>query len=294
MVYNFTVTSPVALTAADILTLELTTTGDSNTQLAFTSAVSCGLAGSNATCAIDGGNANLLSVTTGIAIAANTATAMDVTSFVLTRSQNTPGTIVFNTYEVVGGINYLISTSTLQPAANASPGLITAASLVINDNGISSAQLDQATSFTVSISPTNLLTSTDFIVVTVPTEWTNTQTSTVLVTSTTNLSAMTGSLCTGGTVFCSNYLSDRSKIRVDDLTTTAFPSVTNISVTVASTVFSSPQAFAATYTDFSFETFSSTSALIDTSQATTTNTAAFSLACPNPTTFHCKTCNSTG
>ena len=116
----------------------------------------------------------------------------------------------------------------------------------------------------------------------------------VVVTNASNLGSMTGSLCTGTTIFCSNYLSDPNKIRVDDLTTTAFSAITNISITTASTVFSSPKAFASSYSFFSFETFTSTSALIDTSQATTTNTAAFSLACPTPTTFHCKTCNSTG
>ena len=68
--------------------------------------------------------------------------------------------------------------------------------MILNDQGISSAQLDQQLSFTISISPTNTLISTDFIVVTVPTEWGNTQNNSfVVVSNVSNIATMTGSLC---------------------------------------------------------------------------------------------------
>ena len=86
---------------------------------------------------------------------------------------------------------------------------------------------------------------------TVPSEWTNTQPSTVTVTNASNLPS-TGSLCTQSTVFCSNYLSDPNKIRIDDKTSTAFTNVANLSFTIASTTFSSPKTFQSTYSDFSF------------------------------------------
>ena len=129
--------------------------------------------------------------------------------------------------------------------------------------------------------------------VTVPSEWTNIQSSMVVV-NVSQISTQTGSLCTDSTVFCSNYLSDSHKIRIDDKTGSAFPSVSNLSFTLASTTFASPKNWLATYSTFSFATYTNLSFGIDASSSSTANTAYFYLACPNSTTFHCKTCNSSG
>ena len=96
--YSFTVTSPVALTATDVITFELTTTGNANTQLAYTSSVTCTIGGVAATCSKDIANSNILSVTTGAAIAGGSTVTVAVTSVVLTRSQDTPGNVTIRTY----------------------------------------------------------------------------------------------------------------------------------------------------------------------------------------------------
>jgi hypothetical protein len=294
VVYNFTVTTPVGLTASDQLSIELVATSNVNTQLLYSSAVSCTLAGAAAVCSKDAGNDKLLIVTTGAAVAASTPTSLGVTSVMLTRCQAQPGNILFKTYEMSNGTAYLISSYTLTPPANSAANLITTAALAIIDNGISSARLDQPTAFTLSLSPTNTLITGDFIVVTVPATWTNIQSSMVTVTNVSNIGSMTGSLCSDLTVFCSNYLSDPNKIRIDDKTGTAFPSVTNISFTITNSAFASPKDWLTTYASLGFATYSNSSNAIDASTNATNNTAAFSLACPNSTSFHCKTCNSTG
>ena len=291
--YSLSLTSPVALAATDQIQIELSTTNNVNTQLTYSTTPTCTVNGTTAACSKSITNDKLLTVTTGSTVASNSAVGVTVSSVVLTRSRNTPGSIVFRTYEVSGGVAYLISTFTLTPPANTNTNLITSASLSIIDNGISSARLNQPTTFTLSLSPTNLLITGDFIVVSVPSEWTNTQSSLVSV-NVSQISTQTGSLCTDSTVFCSNYLGDSHKIRVDDRTGTAFPSVSSISFTLASSVFASPKTWLTTYSTFSFSTFSNLSFAIDSSSSSTNNTASFYLACPNSTTFHCKTCNSSG
>ena len=291
--YSFALTSPVALASTDSISVELSTTNNVNTQLLYSTTPSCVVNGTNAACSKNISNSKLLTMVAASTLAANTAATITVSSIVLTRSKDTPGSIVFKTYEVSGGISYLISTFTLTPPANTNTNLITAASLTILDNGISSPRLNQPTRFTLSLTPSNTLITGDYIVVTVPAEWTNTQSSLVTV-NVSGIATQTGSLCTDSTVFCSNHLSDSHKIRIDDKTGSAFPSVTNLSFTIASTTFASPKTWLSSYSTFSFSTFSNTSAAIDASTASTANTAAFSLACPNSTTFHCKTCNSSG
>ncbi len=100
-----------------------------------------------------------------------------------------------SSFEVSGGINYLISSCTFAPSPNTLPNLINNGRLVINDNGISSQRLSVATSFTVSLQPTNILISGDYIVVSIPTsDWTFRGTQ-VVVTNLSSINSMAGSLC---------------------------------------------------------------------------------------------------
>lgn len=124
-------------------------------------------------------------------------------------------------------------------------------------------------------------------------DWTF-QTSAIVVTDVNAISSMTSSLCTNTNVVCSNYGGDSYKIRVDDKTGTAFPSNTTISFTFPSTVYASTKNWAASYTLLSFNTYTKTNFSIDSSMNSTSNTASFTLSCPNTTTSHCKTCNSSG
>lgn len=176
----------------------------------------------------------------------------------------------------------MISNQTFQPKTNTQANLINNAKLAINDNGISATRLNQNTSFTLSFQPTNLLTTGDYIVVSIPSsDWNN-------------IATMAGSLCTNSNVFCSNYNSDSYKIRIDDKTGTAFPAVSNITVTFGSNVYVSTKNWADTYSLLTFNTYTKTNASIDSSTNSTSNSAAFTLACPNTSTFHCKTCDSSG
>lgn len=291
--YTLTMASPASLTSVDLITLELATTNNVNTQLAYSTTVTCSVNSISTNCSRDGSNSRLLLVTTGSAIAASTTATITINNLILARSLDQPGNILIKTYQSSSGV-FLISSFTLTPPANSLTNLITTASLSIIDSGTSSARLNVPTTFTLSLSPTNTLIRGDFIVVTVPSEWTNIQSSYVVVTNTSTIGTMTGSLCSGNTVFCSNYLGDPSKIRVDDRTGTAFPGVTNISFTITSSVFVSPKDWASSYSTFSFVTYTNNSFRIDASNTSTVNSAQFTLACPNSTSFHCKTCNSTG
>ena len=98
IIYNFTVTSPVDLTATDLISFEILTTNNINTQLAFTSSVSCAVGGTGTNCTKGVGNSNLLTVTTGTVFTANVAATVAVSSIVLTRAQDTPGNIIVNTF----------------------------------------------------------------------------------------------------------------------------------------------------------------------------------------------------
>ena len=188
----------------------------------------------------------------------------------------------------------MISTRTFTPSSNLLQNLVNNAKLAINDNGISSPRLNIATSFTVSFQPTNLLIAGDYIVVSIPiSDWTF-KTTPVVVTNVSNISSMTGSLCSDTNIFCSNFNNDTNKIRVDDKTGTAFPSTTNISFTFPSSVYVSTKNWASNYTLLTFNTYTKTNSSIDSSVNSTSNTAAFALACPNTTGFHCKTCSSVG
>lgn len=269
-------------------------TNEVNTQLLYSTTPTCKVNSVTVACTQDSSNSKLLYVTVGSNFTASTTLTVSVTSITLTRSIDPPGSIKVNSLEVSGTTNYLISTCTFTPNVNSQPNLINNAKLVINDNGISSQRLNVATSFTVSFQPTNLLMTGDYIVVTIPTsDWTFKGTQ-VVVTNVASISSMTGSLCSDSNLFCSNYNSDSNKIRIDDKTGTAFPSASTISFTFPSSVYVSTKSWAASYSTLTFNTYTKTNYSIDSSINSTSNTAAFALACPNTTSFHCKTCDSAG
>lgn len=269
-------------------------TNEVNTQLLYSTTNTCEVNSITVACSKDSSNSRLLYVTVGSNFSANTNLTVSVTSITLTRSMDPPGSIKVSSLEVSSGTNYLISTYTFSPSANLQANLINNAKLTINDNGISSQRLNVATSFTLSFQPTNLLITGDYIVVSIPSsDWTFRATQ-VVVTNVSNISSMTDSLCSDSNIFCSNYNSDSNKIRIDDKTGTAFPSNTNISLTFPSTVWVSTKNWATSYTMLTFNTYTKSNYSIDSSANSTSNTAAFALACPNTATFHCKTCDTAG
>jgi len=262
--------------------------------LLYSTTPTCKVNSINVACSKDFTNSKLLYITVGSNFTANTNITVSVTNITLTRSMDPPGSIRVNSIEVSSSTNYLISTCTFSPNANSQQNLINNARLTINDNGISSQRLNVGTSFTVSFQPTNLLVTGDYIVVSIPTsDWTFKGTQ-VVVTNVASISSMTNSLCTDSNLFCSNYNNDSNKIRIDDKTGTAFPSNSNISFTFPSSVYVSTKSWATTYSTLTFNTYTKTNYSIDSSINSTSNTAAFSLACPNTASFHCKTCDSGG
>ena len=294
--YTFSIKTTSVLSAADLISIELQLTNNVNTQLLFiTSNVSCTVNSNSVNCTKDLSNSKLLYVTVGNTYSAGTTLSVIVSSVILTRSLEPPGNITVSTFEVSGGISYLISTCTFTPANNSKPDLINIANLIINDNGISSARLNTPISFTLSFQPKNLLTTGDYIVVSIPrSDWIF-KTTAVVVTDVNAISTMNGSLCSSSNVFCSNHNNDSNLIRVDDKNGTAFPANTNISFTFPSTIFASTKYWEDSYSNLSFNTYSKAHYSIDSSSVnSTSNKAAFTLACPNTNTSHCKTCNSTG
>ena len=291
--YLFSIQTTSLLSSSDLISVELQLTNNSDTQLAYSSSVGCKVNAVAVACSKDPTNSRLLYVTVGSLFAANTVISLSISSIVLSRCQQQPGSVTVNTYEVAGS-NYLISTKTFSPNANLQPNLINNAKLTINDNGISSPRLNVATSFTLSFQPTNLLTAGDYIVISVPSaDWTF-KTAPILLTNLSAIGSMSGSLCTDSNVFCSNYNNDSYKIRVDDKTGTAFPSISTISFTLGTSVYASSKTWSSAYANLAFITYTKNNFTIDSSANSTTNTAAFRLACPNTTSFHCKTCNSLG
>lgn len=292
--YLFSIKTTSLLNPTDLISIELQLTNNVTTQLLYSSSVTCKLNATTVACSKDLTNTKLLYVTVGSTFTSGTVLSVTVSSITLTRSMDQPGSITVTTLEVSAGTNYVISTSTFLPAPNTKPNLINNAKLAINDNGISSARLDVATSFTLSFQPSNLLITGDYVVVNIPSsDWTF-QTTAVVVSNLATIGTMTGSLCTNSNVFCSNYNGDSYKIRVDDKTGTAFPSVTNISFTLASTAYVSTKNWADTYSLLTFNTYTKANFSIDSSTNSTSNTASFTLACPNTSSLHCKTCSSAG
>jgi hypothetical protein len=294
--YVFNIKNPSILQSSDIISIELQLTNNINTQLLYISSTnSCTVNSNPVACTLDLSNSRLLYVPVGSTYAANTTLSVVVSSIILTRSFEPPGNITVRTFEVSGGIRYLISTTTFSPSANSRANLINNARLTIIDNGISSPRLNTPTSFTLSFQLTNILTTGDYIVVNIPdSDWNFQPTTPVIVTDVNTISTMTNSLCSNNNVFCSNFNGDSYIIRVDDRNGTAFPTNTNISFTFPSTVYASTKSWADSYTLLTFNTFTKTNFLIDSSVNSTSNTAAFSLACPNTSTSHCRTCNNTG
>lgn len=147
--YVFTVKSTSILNPTDLISIELLVTNNVNTQLLYSSSVTCKVNSVTVTCTKDLSNTKLLYVTVGALYSANSVLSVTVSSIVLTRSMDPPGSITVNTLEVSSGNSYMISTTTFSPAANTQANLINNAKLTINDLGIASARLNIATSFTL-------------------------------------------------------------------------------------------------------------------------------------------------
>lgn len=117
----------------------------------------------------------------------------------------------------------------------------------------------------------------------------------VTVTNTSNLSTMTGSLCTETTIFCSNNNTSGYLLRVAErVSGTVFTNITSFSFTISNGSYRSPQL----WTDFNSEkflvnTYSRTGQPIDAVQSGTTTNATFYLACSN-TANRCGTCFANG
>jgi hypothetical protein len=82
----------------DVISTELENTGKSNTQMAFSSTLSCIIGGSASSCAVDSSNSKLLYLTLGSGIAASTNYGISISSIILNRCFDQPGNIYFRTF----------------------------------------------------------------------------------------------------------------------------------------------------------------------------------------------------
>ena len=297
--YTFSVTVPAALVAADTLTLTITDTGNTSTQMYLSTSPSCTVDSTAATCTANSSNSQQLVLTIGKAITASTAFTVSVNTITLARSMQTPSTISFLAAQESSGSYYAISSSTLTPSTNTAPNTVTSMSLSIDENGgAAPSQLNQVQQFTVSVTPTNRLQSGDILVVTVPSQYLYVGGSAVVVTDATDLTTASNSLCTNSaSLFCShNDSSSTNLIRVvEKVTGNVFSNISSISFIVNNNTYRSPQDWTTfDSTPFLASTYAPGNYQIDTVDSSTSSNATFYLSCPNATTYHCKTCQSTG
>lgn len=116
------------------------------------------------------------------------------------------------------------------------------------------------------------------------------------VTSTTNLLSIANqSLCVESSYFCSHYVSDTHRIKVQELST-LFSSTKTLTVTIKNFNYLSPSTFSYTGYYFKAATYASNTFGIDetvTSGTPVTSlvNAEFYITCKNSlSTYHCKTC----
>jgi hypothetical protein len=292
---TFQITPPSVMNINDVISTELENTGNSNTQMYYSSAPTCTVSGAGS-CAIDSSNSKLLKTSLGSALTASTAYTISISSIILSRSFDQPGKIYFRTFELLGTTLCNISSGILTPSSNTQTNSIKSISLNINElSGAYPSQLNQLQQFTLTISTTNRFFAGDIIVVTIPSQYGFLLNNTVTVTNTSNLSSMSGSLCTDSTLFCSNNNTSGNLLRiVEKVAGNVFNNLSSISFTVANGSYRSPQL----WTDYNSEpflanTYSSTGQPIDAVQANITSNATFYLACPT-TANHCGTCQSNG
>lgn len=96
--YTLTLVSPAALTSSDLISLELATTNNANTQLAYSTTVTCSVNSVSTNCSRDLSNTRLLLITTGSAITASTTATVTINNLILARSLDQPGNILVKTY----------------------------------------------------------------------------------------------------------------------------------------------------------------------------------------------------
>lgn len=157
------------------------------------------------------------------------------------------------------------------------------------------SQLNQLQKFTLTMTTTNRLQPGDIVVITVPSQYNYVAASTVTVTNTSDLTTMTGSLCSNSNLFCSNNNSNGYLIRVvEKVSGNVFNNISSLSVTINNGSYQSPTLWA-NYNSESFivNTYTSTGQPIDAVQSGTTTNATFYLTCSN-TANYCATCHSNG
>lgn len=95
--YVFSIKTTSVLNPTDLISIELLVTNNLNTQLLYSSSVSCQVNSNTVSCSKDLSNSKLLYVTVGSAFAASTVLSVTVSSITLTRSMDPPGSITVNT-----------------------------------------------------------------------------------------------------------------------------------------------------------------------------------------------------
>ena len=80
-----------------MISIELVQTNNSNTQLLYSSIVTCRVNNINVACSKDSSNSRLLYITVGSNITVNSNLSVSVTNITLTRSMDTPGSIRVST-----------------------------------------------------------------------------------------------------------------------------------------------------------------------------------------------------
>jgi len=262
--------------------------------MAFSSTPACTIAGSG-TCSVDASNSRLIHTSVGSSLLASTNYILSVNSIILSRSFDTPGRIFFRTFEKSGTILYNVSSGILTPPSNTQTNVVRTVTLTINEsNGAYPSQLNQMQRFRLTVTTTNNFLAGDIIVVTIPPQYGFIGTP-VTVTNTSDLTTLSGSLCTESTIFCSNNNTSGYLVRIaEKVGGTVFTNISTFSFTISNGSYRSPQL----WTDFNSEpflvnTYSTTGQPIDAVQSATTANATFYLACTN-TANRCGTCFANG
>lgn len=239
---TFTITTPSNMNTNDVISAELENTGKTNTQMSYSSTLSCIVASTAGSCAVDSSNSRLLYITLGTGMTATTNYGISISSIILSRSFDQPGKIYFRTFEKSGGILYNITSMVVTPQTNTLTNAVKTVTLNINElSGNYPSKLNQLQQFTLTISSTNYFESGDIIVATIPSQYAFVGT-TVTVTNTSDLTTMTGSLCSEATLFCSNNNTSGNLLRiVEKVPGNVFKSVSSISFTVTNGSYRSPQ-----------------------------------------------------
>lgn len=153
---TFSITSPSTMNTNDVISAELQNTGQINTQMSYSSTLSCLVASTASSCSVVSSNSRLLYLTLATGLTATTTYAISISNIILSRSFDQPGSIYFRTFDNSTSTLYNISSTVVIPPSNTLTNAVKTVALSINQlSGSYPSQLNQLQQFTLTISTTN-------------------------------------------------------------------------------------------------------------------------------------------